>query len=307
MSPLHFSLIVMLLGAGESLPPGDHLRDIKVDGRTRSYLVHIPPQYDSAKPTPVVLAFHGAGTNAAIMKRYCGLNAKSDQASFIVVYPNGTGPGNVLQVFNVGLFNGPIGDRLPNDVVFVDKLLDELPTLVNVDERRIFATGISNGGMMCYRLAADLSERIAAIAPVAGALTVGEYKPKRPVSVIHFHGTADKLVPVEGRDKEEMKRLVMQSLDDTIKTWIKLDGCSATPILLDLPDCAKDGTQVQRLTYGPGTGGAEVVVYLIKDGGHTWPGTPLRADFLGTTCQDISANDLMWDFFQRHPLDLKDD
>jgi polyhydroxybutyrate depolymerase len=303
MSSLHFSLLLAILGATDSLGPGDHLRDIKVAGHTRSYLVHVPPQYDRNRPTPVVLAFHGAGTNAAIMARYCGLNAKSDQAGFIVVYPNGTGLGNVLQVFNVGLFAGPLAEHLPNDIEFVGKLLDELPALVNVDRRRIFATGISNGGMMCYRLAADMSDRIAAIAPVAGALTAGPYQPERPVSVIHFHGTADKLVPVKGRDKNDSKHLVMQSLDATINTWVKLDGCPTTAQIHDEPDRADDGTRVERRVYGPGTGGAEVVLFVIEGGGHTWPGTHLRADFLGPTCQDISANDLMWEFFQRHPLD----
>ena len=182
-------------------------------------------------------------------------------------------------------------------------MLDELPSLLNVDRRRIFATGISNGGMMCYRLAADMADRVAAIAPVAGALTVGLYQPKRPVSVIHFHGTADKLVPFKGHGKNDASRIIMQSVDATIDTWVKLDGCPTAPQIHDEPDRADDGTRVERRTYGPGTDGAEVILFVIDGGGHTWPGTRLRADFLGPTCRDISANDLMWEFFQRHPLD----
>ncbi len=161
MSSLAVHLVALLTIGAAPLVPGDHTRTFQVGGRERSYLVHIPPKHDPQKPTPVVLAFHGAMTNAPIMALASGLDAKADEAGFIVVYPNGTGKGELLLVWNSGGFRRPDAEKLPDDVAFVGAILDELPKLVHVDPKRVHATGISNGGMMCYRLAAELSQRIA--------------------------------------------------------------------------------------------------------------------------------------------------
>ena len=288
-------LLIATLGA-DSLGPGDHTRSLTVDGRERSYLVHIPPQYDSKKPTPVILLFHGAGSNGAMHVHFSGMNEKSDEAGFIAVYPNGTGLGRVL-LWNVQGRHGQQAD----DVKFVSALLDDLATVVNVDPRRVYASGCSMGGMMCYRLAAQLSERIAAIAPVAGTM-VGEVgQPKRPVPVIHFHGTADRLVPFNGPTPEMAKSLPLKSVAETIRIWCRFDGCPETPQVTQLPDKVDDGTTVKRKVYGPGKDGAEVVLIEIEGGGHTWPGRKPPVGFIGKSTMDISANDLIWEFFQKHP------
>ncbi|MCR4411563.1 MAG: prolyl oligopeptidase family serine peptidase [Thermoguttaceae bacterium] len=295
-------LIALTIGAGGSLGPGDHTRTVQVGGRERSYLLHVPPKYDPKQPTPVVLAFHGGLTNAAVMAVSSGLSEKADQAGFVVVYPNGTGKGDVLLVWNSGGLRAPIAARAADDVAFVGAILDELPKLIHVDPKRVYATGISNGGMMCYRLAAELSDRIAAIAPVAGTLAIEKCRPARPVPVIHFHGTDDKLVPYEGPDERIARFLVFKSVDETIRTWAAINGCPKKPKTTNLPDKANDGTTVRREVYGPGRDGAEVVLYVIQGGGHTWPGRPWPVPWLGKTTRDISANDLMWEFFKRHPL-----
>ena len=181
-----------------SLAPGDYTRTVEIDGRSRSYIVHVPPKYDSKRPTPVVLAFHGALTNAAIMAVSTGLDAKADEAGFIVAYPNGTGEGGLLLFWNSGGVRHKSGQTLPDDVKFTQEILDDLAKAANVDANRVYATGISNGGMMCYRLASELSPRIAAIASVSGTMAPESCHPRRPVSVMHFHGTADKIVPFDG-------------------------------------------------------------------------------------------------------------
>jgi polyhydroxybutyrate depolymerase len=191
-----FHLLALVVLAGNPLGPGDHTRSLKMGEVDRSYLVHVPPKYDAKKPTPVVLVLHGAGTNGAITVFFCGMNKKADEAGFIAVYPNGTGLAGLMLTWNAGRFQGKEGKA--DDVAFIAKLLDDLATVVNVDPKRVYATGISNGGMMCYRLAAELSDRIAAIAPVAGTMAIDKYNPKRPVPVMHFHGTADKMVPFAG-------------------------------------------------------------------------------------------------------------
>jgi polyhydroxybutyrate depolymerase len=284
------------------LNPGDHIRKLQVDGRTRSYLVHVPPKLDPKQPMPVVLAFHGAMTNGPIMAFSSGLSAKADEAGFIVVYPNGTGKGDMFLVWNAGGWHGPKAEELPDDVKFVTALLDDLAKVVIVDPRRIYATGMSNGGMMCYRLAAELSQRIAAIAPVSGTMAVEKCRPRRPVPVMHFHGTDDKLVPFEGPAQRTAKVLAFKSVEETIRTWAKIDGCPRKPKITKLPHKADDGTSVERKTYGPGKEGAEVILYVIHGGGHTWPGRKWPVPWLGTTTKDISASDLMWEFFKRHPM-----
>jgi polyhydroxybutyrate depolymerase len=281
---------------------GDHRRELTVDGRKRSYLVHVPPTYDPAKPTPLVLAFHGAWMNAPQMVMFSGLNEKSDQAGFIVAYPNGVGFGEAAGFFNAFYKPAPPGQEgPPDDVAFTVHILDDLTTVLNVDPRRTFATGMSNGAMMCHRLAAELPDRIAAIAAVAGTIATADFKPKQPISVLHIHGTDDPLVPFGGLDPKKFDLIKFKSVEETIQAWVAADGCPAEPKVTALPDVAKDGMTVARKVYGPGKNGTEVILIEIKDGGHTWPGRPAPLKRLGKTTNNVSANDLMWEFFQRHP------
>lgn len=188
-----------------------------------------------------------------------------------------------------------------DDVAFIGKLLDDLATVTNVDAKRIYAAGMSNGGMMAYRLAAEMSDRIAAIAPVAGTLALDEVKPKRPVPVIHFHGTRDGLVPFNapGAGNPAMR---LKSGEDSVKLFVKVNGCPDEPTITELPNKAKDQLKVTRKVWGPGKDGAEVVLYVVEGGGHTWPGRDMPFEIVGKSTKNISANDLMWEFFQKHPM-----
>jgi polyhydroxybutyrate depolymerase len=280
------------------LPSGDHSRELRVGDQVRSYQLHIPSSYQAGTPTPVVLVFHSAMMNGTSMARLCGLNEKSDQAGFVTVYANGTGSTPYFLYWDAGGVRGRVSD----DVGYVAKLLDDLATVVSVDPRRVYATGMSNGAMMCYRLAAELSERIAAIAPIAGTMAIERCQPRRPVPVMHFHGTKDGLVLYGGPDERTPKNLKFLSVEDSIKAWVKANGCPETPRVVDRQDVADDGTNVCRTSYGPGRDGSEVILYAIEGGGHTWPGRDVRLRLLGKSTRDISANDLMWEFFQKHPM-----
>ena len=152
------------------------------------------------------------------------------------------------------------------------RLLDDLATVVNVDPKRVFATGMSNGAMMCYRLAAELSDRIAAIAAVAGTMAIENCQPRRPVPVLHFHGTKDGLVLFDGPDERIPKNLKFLSVDDTIRAWVKANGCPPTPVITDPAGSRRREAGLRKKTYGPGREGAEVILYTIEGGGHTWPG-----------------------------------
>lgn len=291
----------LLLALVAALPPGDHTRMLTVERHERSYIVHVPPQYDHSQPTPVVLVLHGAAANAVVNVRFTGMSSKADEAGFIAVYPNGTGAGRWLR-WNAGLFIRQAGRGLPDDVLFINRLLDDLDTVVHVDPDRVYATGMSNGGMMCYRLAAELSDRIAAIAPVAGTMAIDDPDPPRPVPVMHFHGTADSIVPATGPAANTPAFLTFKSVEATLRAWRRVNGCPDEPQVVDEPDAAPDGTRVKRTTWGPGRDGSEVVYVEIAGGGHTWPGRKPPVAFLGKSTFDISANDLIWEFFEKHPM-----
>src|ERR1043165_4804 len=188
---MHYSILLfaaLTLGQAQDkqLGPGDHVRTITVDGLKRKHRIHVPPKYDAKKPTAVVVALHGAVMDGLMMEGFSGLSKTSDDNNFIVVYPNGTGLGGVLLTWNAGLFPGDLNKDKVDDVTYIGKVLDDVESVLNVDRKRVFATGMSNGGMMCYRLASELSDRIAAIAPIAGTVAVEKYEPKRPISVLHF-------------------------------------------------------------------------------------------------------------------------
>ena len=122
------------------------------------------------------------------------------------------------------------------------------------------------------------------------------------MSVLHFHGTKDTLVLFGGPDDRIPKNLKFLSAEDSVLAWAKVDGCPEIPVVAEMPNIADDGTSVQRTTYGPGRDGSEVILYTIEGGGHTWPGREPPIPFLGKSTRDISANDLIWDFFQKHPM-----
>ena len=193
-----------------------------------------------------------------------------------------------------------------DDVAFTRALLDDLALVTSLDPQRVFATGLSNGGIMSHYVASALSDRIAAIAPVGGPLMMEACHPHRAVSVIHFHGTNDEFAPFKGGfGKGALGRAGItefRSVEHTIQSWIKANGCKPEPEVVALPDKADDAMKCTRKTWSGGKDGSEVVLIEIENGGHTWPGKEPIVALLGKSTKDISANDLMWEFFQNHPM-----
>lgn len=289
------------------LVAGEHTRTIAVGDLQRRYRVHVSKKYDAANPTPVVVVFHGGGGNPESMVRLSGMNAKSDEAGFIVVYPFGSGldPERGL-TFNGGGCCGYAMQRKIDDVGFTCEMLDDLAKVAKVDTSRVFATGLSNGGIMSHYVASELSDRIAAIAPVGGPLMMDAPNAKRPVPIMHFHGTGDEFAPFKGgygKGGAGGKGVTdFKSVDHTIQSWVKANGCKPEPEIVALPDKADDGMKCTRKTWGGGKDGSEVVLIEIENGGHTWPGNEPIVAMLGKSTKDISANDMMWEFFQKHPM-----
>ncbi|MSQ93378.1 MAG: polyhydroxybutyrate depolymerase [Gemmataceae bacterium] len=297
---MQFSLAlvaILAISQSEPLGPGDHKRPLTVDELKRPYWVHVPPKYDPKQPSAVVLVLHGALMDGKLMEGFSGLSRTADEHNFIAVYPSGT-----MATWNAGLFPGEKNNKT-DDVKYLGKVLDDVESAFKVDKKRIYITGLSNGAMMSYRLASEMSERIAAIAPVAGTLALDKYAPKRPVPVIHFHGTKDLLVPFNGPDrkKDAFALMKFKSVNDTIQACVKANGCNQKPTETEI-EARADKLKVIRKDYGKGKHGAEVILYVVENGGHTWPGVTLLPAFLGASTKNISANEVMWEFFRRHPL-----
>ncbi len=282
------------------LRPGN-TRNLTVGDLNRAYVVHVPKGRDHNARLPVVLALHGATMNGPMMAWFSGLNRKADEAGFIAVYPNGTGVHSSF-FWNGGNCCGSAMKNNVDDVAFINALLDDLMRAYPVDARRVYATGMSNGAIMAYRLASELSDRIAAVAPVAGSVGTEISQPKRPVPILHFHGTRDEFIPFKGgRGKKSLTGTDFRSVDDTIRAWVKANGCDEYAKIDQLSKSGDEMT-VTRKTYGGGKDGTEVVLVLIEGGGHTWPGMRSPAKILGKSELNVSANDLMWEFFQKHKL-----
>ena len=181
--------------------PGNYNLTLQHGGRERAYLVHIPTGYRSDKPAPVVFAFHGGGGNMQLQAgEHYGLVDKSDSAGFIAVFPNGYSrlPSGNLATWNAGTCCAQARDEGIDDVGFVRAIWDKLPDLVSVDRQRVYATGMSNGGMMSYRLACEMADVFKAIAPVAGTDNTLQCQPSRPISVLHIHAQDDDHVLFNG-------------------------------------------------------------------------------------------------------------
>lgn len=269
----------------------------------RGYWLYWPDRHQGAKSMPLVLALHGGGRDGESMARLCGLNEKADEAGFLVVYPNGTGQNPIFLTWNAGRCCGYAEYKNIDDIEFIEKVLNDVEKNYPVDRSRIYVTGISNGAMMAYRLAARLPHRIAAVAAVAGSLETDSFSIKWPVPIMHFHGTQDEFVPYRGgHGPRSISRVHFNSVKDTIDTWIWINGANKEPETTELPDKADDGTRVVRHVYRASKTRADVILYEIRGGGHTWPGRPIGEQILGSATQDISANDLMWEFFKKYQV-----
>lgn len=275
----------------EPPPPANYTGAIDISGQDRRYLVHLPPAYDGSEPLPVVLVFHGLTQSVESVRAMTGFDALADEQNFITVYPEG-----FLHTWEIDST-----DYLEvDDLAFVNAVLDRLEGELAVDTSRVYATGFSMGGHMTNRLACEMADRIAAFGPVAGVMSARLYRecrPSRPVPILMIHGTDDRRVPYERAYQEVM------GVPETLDFWVKHDGCDPTPLVEDLPDAAEDGTRVSRVTFSGCEGGAQVVLYTIEGGGHTWPGgAPLGEQTMGLASEDIVASAVLWAFFQQYRL-----
>ncbi len=277
--------------------PVDAELSLSVGGQERTYLLHVPASYNGFEAVPLVLDFHGGGGNGASQMRTSGFDVLSDEKGFIVAYPNGSGLlGEKLLTWNGGTCCGYSLKQQIDDVGFIRALVTSLESTYQIDPKRIYATGLSNGAIFSYRLACDASDLFAAIAPVSGTQNMPSCTPAQPVSVIAFHGTADEHVPYNGgQGDQSLTDTNFASVKDSIDFWVGFDGCSTTPKTESFSD-------IQHDTYSGCKSGSAVELYTIVGGKHAWPGSDGPAGPGGDQpTQTSSATQLMWDFFLAHP------
>lgn len=283
------------------LSAGDHRLHVQVGERLRRYLLHLPQGKAPDEGWPVVMVFHGGGSNPDQMVDFTGISDLADRRGFVAVYPAGTGIIETALTWNAGNCCGRAKREKVDEVAFITALLDDLPQRLPVDSSRIYATGMSNGAMMSYLLADKMSDRIAAIGPVAGPMGFATCAPRQPVPVIHFHGTQDEFAPyLGGIGRRSITKTNFYSVEHTIIEWVRANRCREMPIEEELPPKVDDGTRVTRYRYEPLEGGAEVILYRIDGMGHTWPGRESRFKALGRTTKNLDASAVMWEFFSRH-------
>jgi polyhydroxybutyrate depolymerase len=305
-----------------TLSPGDHFRFIISDNNIRSYRIHIPPSYNYQNPMPLVFVLHGSGvsSNSYSTKISSEMDKKADEEGFIAVYPNGEllrfsqyykHPITFLwDLYSLAYFSrewNRWNENNIDDVGFIRNLINHLETLLNVNSSRIYITGISGGAMMTYRLGAELSNYIAAIAPIAGVIggiayvpepddSISPYiisKPINPIPVIAFNGLQDKSVPYEGGWKHifEWKSddlwVYTVSVNESITFWVENNYCDSNPHI-----SKSENERIITTRYKSNDGNSDVVLVTYLDGGHEWFKSPPH---------ELSAIDIMWDFFEQNP------
>lgn len=255
------------------------------NGTNRTFIVYVPDGLNPDEPPSLLLALHGFTQNGSTIMQYSGFNNLANTDGFIVAYPYGLNTS-----WNVGQSGA-------DDVGFLLALTDTLHNWHNIDLNRIYATGFSNGGFMSYRLACEASDRIAAIAAVAGTMPIAianSCQPLRPVPVLHIHGTADFIVPYAGSSS-------FLSVDESLEYWRNNNTCNMEAQVIDLPDIVQEGSTVQQFIWNNCDDESQVQLLKVVGGGHTWPGYDGFMG-IGNTNMDIDASAMIWEFLSQFSL-----
>jgi polyhydroxybutyrate depolymerase len=271
------------------------------------YYLLTTPKAAGTKPVPVVVDIHGLLEGAEVHSKMSGMHVYGQAHGFIVITPNGTGSPIHWEV---------APDRKANpDLVYMEKVLDQVEAERCVDTSRIYATGLSNGAFLSSSIGCALSDRFAAIAPVSGVTFGNDCKPGRHVPVLTFHGTADPILLFNGGVGERLSHIMSGSKEPepplpkadldgkgypaTVRRWAAADGCK-----VDHPKERKISATVTERSYDCPADGA-VVFDIVAGGGHSWPGSKFSkplANIMGPTDDTIDANAVIWKFFQRFSL-----
>lgn len=282
--------------AAQDLPrTGRKTHKIKIDKRKRHYVTYVPKSITPG-PKPLVVVMHGALCNAGIIEWTCKMSNQAEKDNFIVAYPEGTGPAHrILLTWNAGSCCGTASKSKIDDIKFLRAMIDEIEQQYDIDKSRIYFAGVSNGGMMAYRAASELSDIVAAIGSVEGCMLT-KCTASEPVSVVAFHGTEDSIIPYQGGTGRWMGfyPVYTTKVADTIETWVKHNQCSNTIV-------SEQDDLVTKEVYTGGKNGSAVCLYTLKGGRHAWPGGRFPSKIGNKAPKGFSATEEMCKFFWEHP------
>lgn len=284
--------------------PGRWTLVVKSGGYDRVANIHTPASYQADGKTPLLLLLHGGGGSGTHALEKDGWAAKAEREGFIVVAPDGLPAAPRLPasfkvnpvVWNSGQLNPRSPRAAIDDVAFIRQLLDELKPLLPHDDKRIYCVGHSNGGGMTLRLAAELSERFAAVGMVAGLLAVDDPKPAKPVPTLYIIGTLDPLVPLAGGEvKTPWGKRQNRPLSELLGKWAAAIGCEVEPVT------RSDADRVKTVEYPSKLNGPTLTVMYLEGHGHNWPGVEsvLPGNLMGPNASPIRATDVIWEFFKK--------
>jgi len=261
------------------LGAGNHELRLEFDGRDRSYRLHVPPGYEPGAATSMVVNLHGLSSTARQEELFTEMDGAADAHGFVVLYPEG-----YFNSWNAGLCCGTAATLGIDDVGFLRAAVAHASERLCIDPRRIYATGMSNGGYMSHRLACEAADLFAAAAPVSGGMGLTDCAPARPMPVLAFHGTADAIVRYDLGHAAYLGWAARNRCGDTLtRTTYGASFCE---------------------TYTDCDGGVEVGFCSVDGMGHCWPGgsRTLCLPYLGAYSDEVDANETMWEFFLRHPM-----
>lgn len=274
------------------------------DGRLRSYLLFVPSTINSMKPAPLVIALHGGLGSAAQFEGNSGLNDYAESNGFYVVYPNGISAIEnqaILQTWNAGDCCGPAAQKNVNDIAFVESLIKHLQNSLSIDKRRVFVMGHSNGGMLAYKLACELSDEISGIGVQSASLGIDQCQPTNPVSVVHIHGTSDKNFPIDGGVGSGVAGVPFRSARFAVDTLATSNKCEASP------ETSKIKESTDLVIYSWKKCASYVGIrYIIVDGAsHAWMGHPAQSNFansyVGVPYEQLDSTKAILSFLLLHP------
>jgi polyhydroxybutyrate depolymerase len=292
------------------LSPGNNMITLRHGARERSAIVHVPPRAVEMRAIPVVLNFHGGGGHADNEQEYSLMDRVADREIFVAVYPNGTGRlGKRLLTWNAGTCCAYSVINNIDDVGFVRALVADLAQRIPIDRSRVYATGLSNGGMMAHRLAAEAADLVTAVAPIAGGMVIPVMKSSRTVPVMHIHSVNDPRALYTGGLGPPFPIIRSQvfhpNIDQMIARWVSHNGCSTEPTVIDRRfDRDARRHTATHYVYSNCRDGAEVSLWKLTGAGHVWPGGKQNylEHLLGPSTDIIDANTEMWKFFSRFSL-----
>ena len=282
----------------ETGPPGEDYT-LQHDGRERQYRLQVPDGVEG--PAPLVITLHGGFGDGEQVEGHSGFNRLGEEHGFVTAYPYGVD--NHWNDGRTGLDYEAHTDNV-DDVGFILAMIDDIDRRVDLDRDRIFVDGISNGGMMAYRLACDAAGTLAAVASVVGSMPAdyeSQCEPGQPVPVLSIMGTDDPLMPYEGGQIGTERRQLGEvlSTDEVLAFWRQNNGCANEVSTTSAIDAVEDDdTSVQIQRWSQGCAGAPVVHYRIDGGGHAWPGEPRDRKLLGgIVSKEFRAEEVIWEFF----------